>query len=95
MGRKANCYRHAELGATKAKKKKKKIQLECQGLLTVLFIVFVLKKEKKKLTPFFFSSFSLQQIPPSFYFLHINGEREIDGILVLVWLRTKPQFCSV
>ena len=57
---------------------------------------FVLRKEKKKLTPLvFFVSFSLQQIPPSFYFLHINGEREIGVILVPVWLRTKPQFCCL
>ena len=52
-------------------------------------------KKKKKKTHIFFFSFSLQQIPPSFYFFHINGEREIIVILVPVWLRTKPQICSV
>ena len=60
-----------------------------------LFSLSFLLSGKKRKNSFFFSSFSPQQIPPSFYFLHINGEREIDGILVLVWLRTKPQFCSL
>ena len=41
------------------------------------------RKEKNSLL-FFFFSFSLQQISPSFYFLHISGEREIGIILVLV-----------
>ena len=41
------------------------------------------RKEKKPYfspspTPFFFS-FSLQQIPPSFYFLHIKGHGEGNG----------------
>lgn len=40
------------------------------------------RKEKNSLLVFIF--FSLQPIPPSFYVLHINGEREIGLILVLV-----------
>ena len=55
------------------------------------------KKIKKTHSSFFLSfffSFSLQQIPPSFYFLQINGERE-RGVVLVVWLKTNPQFCSV
>ena len=43
-------YRQAELGEVKQ---------ECSGLLTVLFIFFVFRKEEKKLIPLF--PFSLQQ----------------------------------
>ena len=51
--------RHAELGAVKEKTNKQKKKQECSGLLTVLFIFFVLRKEKReKLIPLF--SFSLR-----------------------------------
>lgn len=46
-------------------------------------LVFVLRKEKKKLT-LVFIFFSTATNSPSFYVLHINGEREIGLILVLV-----------
>ena len=49
------------------------------------------RKEKNSL----FFPFSLQQIPCHFISSVINGESEIGVILVLVWLKTKPQFCSV
>ena len=85
-------YRHADLRAAKVKKKEKK-NWERSGLFTVLFLFFVLRKEKEKTHSFFFFFFSLQPILPSFYVLRINGERKIG--LILVWLRTKSQFCSV
>ena len=49
------------------------------------------RKEKKSL---FFFPFSLQQIPCHFISSVINGESEI-GVILVVWLKTKPQFCSV
>ena len=65
-GWKANSYRHAELGVNKVKKKQ--TNNECSGLLTVLFVFFVLRKGKQKNS--FVSFFLFTATNSSFFPFH-------------------------
>ena len=53
-----------------------------------LYLLYSQRSEKEKLIRLF--PFSLLQIPPLVYSLHINGGREIH--VILFWLRTNFNF---
>ena len=53
-----------------------------------LYLLYSQRSEKEKLIPHF--SFSLQQIPPSVYSLHMKGGRETR--VILVWLKINFNF---